>query len=893
SVEQEFVICSGCCVETSPFGEREVGMPKLESVHLHNPSADETVTLLSISATTSHFHASFFQNRVIPPGGNTSFDVVFLARVVGNVENTLFINTSRHGAFTYQVFGVGVPNPYRLRPFLGARVPVNSSFSPLINMHNPHSKPLQVVEIYSTGGDLHLELPTGQAEGPRKLWEIPPFETKAVMRASFISREPHNHTAFIRIKTNDSDDYLILPMEVEVTTAPGIYSSTEMLDFGTLRSQDPAKTLNLYLLNSGAKDVPITLSPANTAISIDFKPLTLKAFEKKYTKVASVIYDPSKARRISQHSGKILVKAKEKSYPKLEIAYQVDLLEGYLGYDQAATLFQTYDGQIEPQTRPVSLTNTFNITIVLHDVTLPEEVQHLFQVKNFSRPLWIAPQETCYAFSLSFAPVGPLTNLEANVLLSTNASRFHLPFHVYTGFVDHLSLSIPHSFFSQILTIPVKAVVAVGTLVSQPQHILLSPSFPGKLVVHPVSLASSFSRGVRVEAVRPPTNSSYFFFRRLRHAKEELEPGKTSKIDCLCSRGLSKCELVWCEMFLEWLGVPSAVQGLRLDLPPGEQRVVSLGFAPTNNLTISSLVLIRNNLTILDGIVVSGQGVSESLRLGGKVPSPNSSLRFKVTESFLRDCTDKSRSKQPNFTLTRTFKMENPGPLDLRVMSIAVNDYSCEGYGFHVLNCEAFTLKANSSREFSIAFTPDFTASRVIRELRVRTARDSEFSFVLNASLPYHMLATCSEALPRPNWEGLLYIAVFSLRRESDCTRLREEEQRDGLADNDDSSSTTTEASNPDLELAARAKLAKILSLPGRNGNPTFAAVAAGHDKTFGKEKIFPLGTNNCRILFLTKVLKTSFIVLVSFTSPPAPSPTFSAFGPSNSFDLTGGMSCE
>lgn len=41
--------------------------------------------------------------QIIPPGGNTSFDVVFLARVVGNVENTLFINTSHHGVFTYQV----------------------------------------------------------------------------------------------------------------------------------------------------------------------------------------------------------------------------------------------------------------------------------------------------------------------------------------------------------------------------------------------------------------------------------------------------------------------------------------------------------------------------------------------------------------------------------------------------------------------------------------------------------------------------------------------------------------------------------------------------------------------------------------------------------------------
>ena len=116
-----------------------------------------------------------FSQQIIPPGGNTSFDVVFLARVVGNVENTLFINTSHHGVFTYQVqtwikqffysifvlsqvlltypflstsvwkvFGVGIPNPYRLRPFIGARVPVNSSFSPLIHIHNPYSEPLQV-----------------------------------------------------------------------------------------------------------------------------------------------------------------------------------------------------------------------------------------------------------------------------------------------------------------------------------------------------------------------------------------------------------------------------------------------------------------------------------------------------------------------------------------------------------------------------------------------------------------------------------------------------------------------------------------------------------------------------------------------------------------------------
>lgn len=45
------------------FLYRPVGMPKMEKVYLHNPSSEQ-ITLISISATTAHFHASFFQNRV-------------------------------------------------------------------------------------------------------------------------------------------------------------------------------------------------------------------------------------------------------------------------------------------------------------------------------------------------------------------------------------------------------------------------------------------------------------------------------------------------------------------------------------------------------------------------------------------------------------------------------------------------------------------------------------------------------------------------------------------------------------------------------------------------------------------------------------------------------------
>jgi len=42
----------------------------------------------------------------------------------------------------------------------------------------------------------------------------------------------------------------------------------------------------------------------------------------------SLYFPASKARRPDQFSGKITVKAKEKSYSKLEIPYQAEVLEG-------------------------------------------------------------------------------------------------------------------------------------------------------------------------------------------------------------------------------------------------------------------------------------------------------------------------------------------------------------------------------------------------------------------------------------------------------------------------------------------------------------------------------------------------------------------------------------
>ena len=94
------------------------------------------------------------------------------------------------------------------------KLPLNSSYSPVIQIHNPHQstiqvgienpgsilKQIQVLEMYSSGGDLHLELPEGGLEADDSLWQIPPYHTKPVMKATFLARAESNHTAYIRYK---------------------------------------------------------------------------------------------------------------------------------------------------------------------------------------------------------------------------------------------------------------------------------------------------------------------------------------------------------------------------------------------------------------------------------------------------------------------------------------------------------------------------------------------------------------------------------------------------------------------------------------------------------------------------------------------------------------------
>lgn len=61
------------------------------------------------------------------------------------------------------------------------------------------------------------------------------------------------------------------------------------------------------------------------------------------------------------------------------------------------------------------------------------------------------------------------------------------------------------------------------------------------------------------------------------------------------------------------------------------------------------------------------------------------------------------RTSKPLFAIRKSFKVENAGELPLTVMSMNINGYACQGYGFEVLQCRSFRLEHNTSSEITIA----------------------------------------------------------------------------------------------------------------------------------------------------------------------------------------------
>ncbi len=270
--------------------------------------------------------------------------------------------------------GTGIENQFGLAPLTNIRIPINTTYTSLIKLRNPTQYPLQIIEIYSSDDDLHLDLPlnidinkkliTKTKEKinlefnknkdnknlqltTKNFWFLNSYETREIALLRYMGHTSNNHTAFISLKAvlllnmknnqtekksfkKDLNELsFILPVEIEVTNRPGVFSPQQMLNFGYFFQRpnlklsknfysasleisnivyspflnesvmenilnDAERKLNLFLTSTA--QTPIEIKDIysirlNTALSIHFRPrIILTPSVNHLTKVAEISF---------------------------------------------------------------------------------------------------------------------------------------------------------------------------------------------------------------------------------------------------------------------------------------------------------------------------------------------------------------------------------------------------------------------------------------------------------------------------------------------------------------------------------------------------------------------------------------------------------------------------
>jgi len=201
-------------------------------------------------------------------------------------------------------------------------------------------------------------------------------------------------------------------------------------------------------------------------------------------------------------------------------------------------------------------------------------------------------------------------------------------------------------------------------------------------------------------------------------------------------------------------------------IPPSSNISVPLRFRPLTTGSMSSYLLFRNNLTIVEMMRVrgdAGRGTFGFPKTQSHIV--NGSLTFPLTSAHLQHCLDApimsaedaAQQFQFNFTVV------NRGNMPVVVESMGIGELVCEGYGFRIHNCSPFTLKPKKQRRLTISFQPDFTAAHVHRKLSVLLkGADHPLFFPMVGSIPRSLISKCFDAVPGPTWAASLKSTVVS-----------------------------------------------------------------------------------------------------------------------------------
>ncbi|XP_068607189.1 transmembrane protein 131-like [Brachionichthys hirsutus] len=751
------------------FGTQPLGLARAETIYIHNPSQEVPVTLLSMFTSSRHFYMPFFHRRVIQPKGKASFKLIFLPSEEGSVENTIFINTSSHGLLSYQVFGVGAHQ--------GSLKSAQRKGSLLIFPHIQSIKLTQTQEDASNVTILGLLL---ECSLPKSLSSDP--KGSCLQSEERLSVQINLSARSDRLADLDKLKPYVIEHIVVLLVAPAAGQASV-----------GEHKIGVYMLNSGAKKLYVKNMQVLSKVEagLEFNQIVLRPEAKNFTQVAALACRgslPGYGRKCVNHvTLKLLETGSTHRFLGLHPTQGA-------GEEDLFGLFHVR--QRDADTVDLWMTNSLLLPFTVTNVGLSPRLQRLMKVMNFRGPLTV-PRGCWHIVSLRLLgrtlPVDRLSTLSLGTSLGTT---LHVPLCFQStpfkggvvfeaerecgrpcplGLSEAGRTEWQRSLLPGLLASswPVDSKLAAELCARWQRHKDKQPCRWPRLPAEtslPLDFGATPVNESKVKTFTLKNPSSSVLSVEIRILS--LYPAPLEALDLLTKWfNISPLSLSINTTEFSFLASPPKAgerledmrrEGvLRLLLQPWEAREVAVVFTPSDHTATTTILIIRNNLTVFDMKTVRGHGAKELLRVGGKLPGPGASLRFNVPQSTLMECRDGLRTNKPLFAIRKSFKVENAGELPLTVVSMNINGYKCQGFGFEVLQCRPFILDHNSSSEITIAFTPDFTSSWVIRDLSLVTSRGTSFPFTLNVTLPHHMLPLCAQVVPGPTWEETFWVVTL------------------------------------------------------------------------------------------------------------------------------------
>jgi hypothetical protein len=189
--------------------------------------------------------------------------------------------------------------------------------------------------------------------------------------------------------------------------------------------------------------------------------------------------------------------------------------------------------------------------------------------------------------------------------------------------------------------------------------------------------------------------------------------------------------------------------------PHGQADFGPIFFTPLLRKQLSATLYIRNNLTLMQTVVIKGEGGSGKL-VFEDAGVQKDSLSIVIDEVALGLNKQQVPTLPPSgFEVLRTFIARNSGNLPLFIQEFSIDGGGCQNFGFRLHNCGKFSLKPGEHTSFTVSYRPDFSSSSITHQLVVTSSLGTTH-IPLVASVSPHLLPALNSLQPSFPWESAM-----------------------------------------------------------------------------------------------------------------------------------------